>query len=543
MGFGEVEGLRRRLHPRRWQSGLDSPRLQRLMRIAVLLLSVFLLGLFLYAAARRMHYPFEVEWIESGILVSVLRIAHGQGLYVAPTLNFVPYLYAPLYLYLAAGLTRIVGVAHHGYAAMRLLSTLSTLGSCVAVYALVMSGTRRRIAGVAAAGMFVGCYSVLGGFYDIGRVDSLFVFLLLLALLAQRRGHPVMAALLWVLTCQTKQTVLPLAVFILCAEWQRPRRAFAAVATFVVAAGASILLLNYATSGWYDFYLFDLVQGLPVVARQAALYLPVMVLEPMAIAWATIAAALLLPRVETNEMHDEMQGRALRWLSKETMFYLFVSVALYGGTWFVEAHRGASANAMMPVYAWTAVLFGAALGRLLERAETDTMPRLALVTLTAAALQLLALVYNPGRYVPPASATTENEEFIAQLRSIPGDVYVLNHSYDEILAGKQPHAEGEALGAVLDAKVGQTSANLLLQLNQAVQSRQFTAVVIDDPRPTSAGDRFQAAYPLAESTGLSNLRYLTSQPQWFLLPCNAPPQLAQGLLRPDSVVAAQGCAK
>jgi len=508
---------------------LTSTRAQRLLRGVIGLLAAFLLLSFLYAAARRLWFPFEVEWIESNMLVSVLRIAHGQGLYVAPTLDYVPFLYAPLYLYLSAAVTRLVGVGNHGYAALRLVSALSSVVSCVAVHALVMSETRRHIAGIAAAGVFIGCYAILGGFYDIGRVDSLFVCLLLLALLAQRRGHPVLAALLWVATFQTKQTVLPLAVFILCADWQRPRRVIAGLTTFLSATAISIVLLNHATGGWYNFYIFKVARGLPLVGRQIALYVPQQVLAPLAIAWMIVLAALILTRPSFK--------------TATGMFYAFVTVALLGGIWFVESHAGASANAMMPVYAWTAVLFGVALSRLLSQAEASQTPRFALLTLTVAAAQLVALIYNPGRFVPTAAARQLSQEFVDQLRVLPGDVYVLNHSYDAILAGKQPHAEGEALGAVLDAKLGATSADLRAELDRSLATHRYVAMVIDDPLPGDTSWHFEHSYPLEVSTGLSPLRYTTSQAQWFLLPCDASPELVRSLLRPATEIAPGGCGK
>ncbi len=509
---------------------VDSPRARWWMSALVVLLSVLFLGLFVYAAVKRMRYPFEVEWIESGMLVSALRLAHGRGLYVRPTLDFVPFLYTPLYLYVAAAVTRMVGVVGHPYLAQRLVSTVATLGSCAAVYALVMTETRRRVAGVAAAGLFVACYSVVGGFYDIGRVDSLFVMLLLVALLLQRRGYPVVAALVWVLVFQTKQTVLPLAMVILLAEWQRPRRMVTALAVFLVAVGGSVAVLNHATGGWYGFYIFHVARGLPIVARQAALYVPVMVLAPMTLAWGVIGAAVLLTRVNLR--------------SARAMFYGLVSFALIGGVWFVEAHAGASMNAMMPVYAWTAVLFGVSVARLLAMAEGA--PRMELLVLLAVAAQLVALVYNPGRYVPPVEATMKGERFVAALRALPGDVYVVNHSYDAVLAGKQPHAEGEALGAVLDAgpkdaQYGPMVAGLRAELEAAMAQHRYTAVVVDDLSTTETSWHFERAYPLELSTGLSPFRYLTSQAQWFLLPCGATEAVKKDLLRPDAVVAAGRC--
>jgi hypothetical protein len=198
-------------------------------------------------------------------------------------------------------------------------------------------------------------------------------------------------------------------------------------------------------------------------------------------------------------------------------------------------------NAMIPVYAWTAVLFGVALARLLERAEEVGSVRQEVLALTAAAVQLFALVYNPGRFVPAASSVAASQRFVEQLRALPGDVYVLNHSYDAILAGKKPHAEGEALGAVLDAKLGATSADLRAELDEAMRAHKYTAVVIDDVEPRDTAWHFERDYPLEESTGLSDLGYLTSQPNWFLLPCDVKPAVAEGLLRPDSVVASTGC--
>lgn len=504
-----------------WERALAERRL----RCAVVALAAFLLVLFLYAALRRVMYPYEVEWIESGMLVSVLRIVHGQGVYVAPSLNYVPYLYAPLYLYLAAGMTKLVGIGNHGYAGLRLLSALSTLGSAAAVYALVATETRRRIAALAAAGVFVGCYAIADSFYDIGRVDALFVCLLLCALLAQRRGHPVVAAVLWVLVFQTKQTVLPLAIVVLAAEWRRPRQMAAALGTYAALAGVSVWVGNHATAGWYGFYLFHVAQGLPMVWRQAALYWPSLVIGPLAVAWTAILAALLVTR-------PNLRGEAAN-------FYGFASVALLGGVWFVAAHRGASTNALMPVYAWTAVLFGAALGRLLAWAEERGSSMTARLALLAAVVQMVALIYNPGRFVPPASARAATEQFIATLRALPGDVYVINHSYDAMLAGKQPHAEGEALGAVLDSPPEMRTQGVRAEIAQALAERRYSAVVADNVQG-GAFLGFDRAYPLGISTGLGGFWYITSQPQWYLLPCEAKEQEMR-LVGPGTLVLAGGC--
>lgn len=527
MSAGErvlVNEVAERVQERVWE-WVGSPRALRWARWLVVALSALFVGLFLWAAVKRMLYPFEVEWIESGMLVSVLRIVHGQGIYVRPTLAYVPFLYTPLYLYVSAAVVKLVGVGGHGYLALRLVSAVASLASTVVIYALVKLETERRVAAVAAAGLYMACYAVVGGFYDIGRVDALFVLLLLVALWLQRKGYPVVAALVWVLVFQTKQTVLPLAVFILLAEWRRPRRMAAAIAVFLAVTAASVLWLNHATGGWYDFYIFGVARGLPLVLRQAVLYVPLMVLGPMAAAWSVIAAALVTTRLRLEQ----------------ATFYLFVSVALLGGVWFVEAHKGASGNALMPVYAWTAVLFGVSLARLLEFAEERSAPRLALAVLLTAVVQLAAMIYNPGRFVPPQDAVERSQQFVERLHALPGDVYVLNHSYDAVLAGKQPHAEGEALGAVLDAYPKGIGGRLRAELDAKMADHAYTAVVIDDVMPTGTSWGFEKDYPVALSVGLQNYRYLTSQPQWFLLSCDLDQPALWLLRRRDTISSFGAC--
>ena len=156
------------------------------------ILSVGFVLLFLYTSLRRIGYPFSFDQVEGGIVTSVWRIVHGYPLYAKPTPDFVPYLYAPLYFYLVTALSKLIGV---GYASLRLISILGTLGSLCVIYALIHGETRSHVASLAGAGLFAACYLPLEGWFDVGRVDSLFVFLLLLAIYCTRRA-PILLAVL-----------------------------------------------------------------------------------------------------------------------------------------------------------------------------------------------------------------------------------------------------------------------------------------------------------------------------------------------------------
>ena len=59
-------------------------------------------GLMLYTVARRFFYPFDLEWMEGGVLTHALRYQQGHDIYAAPSADFIPYLYTPLYPMLLA---------------------------------------------------------------------------------------------------------------------------------------------------------------------------------------------------------------------------------------------------------------------------------------------------------------------------------------------------------------------------------------------------------------------------------------------------------
>ena len=66
----------------------------------------------------------------------------------------------------------------------------------------------RLLAASVAVGFFACAYPVTNSFFDFGRVDMLCLCFSIFALLAGRKGHAVVAALLWTAAFETKQGVL-----------------------------------------------------------------------------------------------------------------------------------------------------------------------------------------------------------------------------------------------------------------------------------------------------------------------------------------------
>ena len=61
---------------------------------------------------QRFGYNYDLEWMEGGMLHHALRIRSGVGIYVPPSIDFIPYLYTPLYPALLAMLGKVFGLSY-----------------------------------------------------------------------------------------------------------------------------------------------------------------------------------------------------------------------------------------------------------------------------------------------------------------------------------------------------------------------------------------------------------------------------------------------
>ena len=490
-------------------------KLERILRLATVALSIGFVLLFLLVAARRMRYPFELDRMESGMLTTVWRLRHGFPLYTAPSLDWAPFLYAPLFFYVSAAVTRVAGM---GYGALRLVSTLATLGSFALIFLLVWTETRRVAAGLFAVGLFASLYPIVFAWFDVGRVDSLSTFFFLAALYATRRLHPLAAALLWLLAFLTKQTFLPLGLAVFLIEWQRPRRLLSGMLAFLLTAGASVLWLNHSSSGWFSFYAFGTPGVLGWSAHTALMFPFADLLAP----WPIAVGLILFAGAFTG----------VRWRDRDGSYLLIVTVLLTAAIWYVRAHAGANLNALIPLYAWMAVLAGIAVDRLLRRAAESPVslsrpiPFAALIWLLAG-LQLAAHLYRPAEI--PRGDLAARQQFLEALRSTPGDVWVVDHSYDSILAGKPVHADMDALDAVL----GRGYQPALLQFAQQMSHQHFAAVVLDRGPEAYKPEGLFTTAPFSTSYGVQSVspgEGERDQPALVLTPCTTGPAPVGSLL-------------
>jgi hypothetical protein len=459
--------------------------------------------------------------MESAMMTSIWRLGQGKPLYSAPTLQWVPFLYAPLFFHISALAAKFTGFT---YVAPRLVSIIATFGAFGLIYAFVRRETGSHAPALIAVGLYAAMYPVVQGWFDVGRVDSLSVFFFLAALYCTRWMNPLVAAAVWILAFQTKQSVLPFALVAFLPDWQRPRRMFVGIASISALAYASVYLSNRFSGGWYSFYVFGVARQLRFQPRLAAMYLPHDLLEPLGIAIALIGVALVIMPVQ--------------WRERKASFYAILTLVVVGGIGFVRAHDGANVNALMPVYAWLAVLFGLAIHRLLTWCDTVRTPLPAAVVWLFVAVQLASHVYLPGRFKISADAIAYRTSFLDAVRAYPGDVWLANHSFDSILAGKPLHAEMDSLDASLSSGYGP----VVEELQKDYTTQSFSAVILDRkpesylPAWTFNGPLFRSHYSSVVRAPGADQPGVVDQPVFVYLPCDAP----EGSLNPGAAYLNRG---
>ena len=479
----------------------------RWLRLLVIACSILPILLWIATAKLRLHYPFAFN--ENGMLQMSLRVHDGLPLYTEPSVNYTPYLYTPVFYHFAALSIRFFGST---FAALRMVSIVSTFGVFALLYALVFTETRRAWAALAAVGCFAACYPLVLCWFDTGRVDMLYLFFLMAAVLATRRGHPALAAILWVLTFQTKQGVLPVAILALSYDWQHPRRVLTGLVTFFAALAASILWLTHVTGGWYRYYIFGIVGGFGLDRHLIVHILPNDFFAPLGIALLIILAAFL--------------AAPPHWRSPAFSFYGFGCVSFLLFTAYIRAHRGAGENTLLPAYLWIAILFGLALARLESRLTTEQAAPAFALLLIAATVQLTAHIYWPTALAPHPDELALHNRFIDQLRAIPGNVLVYEFPEYGRLAGKPMYAVMDATGAVIEAKNQQQGNRLLAQYQQLIDGPQLSAVALDRPaedflsQPRSwMPANFLQRFPLKVPVQFSEDTPYIFHPRWLYLPC------------------------
>lgn len=484
----------------------------RLARGLTLALAGCVFAALAWLIARRIGWPYDLEWLEGATLWHAQRLVDGQPIYPAPSLAFVPLPYTPLYPALLALVGRAVGVS---YTLGRAVSVASFAGALVIGWRYVRAAGGGRALATAAMAIPCAAYAPTGAWIDLARVDSLWLLFAAggttLAFRARRStAGTAAAALLLVAAFFAKQTAAPLMVATALGLAVVDRRAALLFAGTLALVGLPALwAVQRASDGWFWFYVykvhhahrFYVAAALRLPGRTALLLLPGVPL---------VALALLRDRAPL-----------LRWAA-------WLAASAIAASAVAKATAGAYMNALLPAIYFGALLVGVAAARILDGAEPRraalawalvgatiaTAPGgilIALYELSPRSYQAPPIAgYDPRPFVPQAADRAAADAFIARVRATPGEVWLASRPWYARLAGKTPLA-GEMAASDL-----QPTGVAIAGLTEAMQGRRFGAVVVDEPHEPVLEPLFarSAAQPLDGPHDRSGIRAV----RWWLTP-------------------------
>ncbi len=460
-----------------------------LLKPLAVLVAITFAAMYLATALPRVFYPYDLDFIEDSMLMQSLRVAQGLPVFAAPSADFAAHAYTPLYPWLGGMLFKITGPS---FAPLRLLSLAATLATTTIIFYIARRESGQTWLGLVCAGLYLGGYRLSGFWYELVRVDSLYVTLAL-ASVALGIYHPsrpdrfektcqVLApAVVLALALLTKQTGVAFAAwFFLHLLFTQSKLAWRFVPVYVVLAIVPLVLLNVATGGWFGFYAFGIASGNPVEWERVRHYLFAELFGVMAglSLMATLTGILVLRRTGWNAI------RSQPWLAA-------VAVAIFVSG-VGRSSVGGNLNNLMIGYAFLCLAPALLMRELLNRkdakdAKNNQQSFFALFAppalfrgsrlISAAVLIQFALgVYNPLRYIPTAEMRQSGDRLVARLAATDGEVLVMMHPYYSLLAGKKPSAPVNMLWYVYERE----DAALPEDFAERLRTHYYAVIISDE---------------------------------------------------------------
>jgi 4-amino-4-deoxy-L-arabinose transferase-like glycosyltransferase len=458
---------------------LSSIQVEKILKTS---LFIILSGFFVVLSVvflKRFFYPFELNWTEQDIICTALRFARGEAVYINPAQDFVPHTYPPLYSWLISLFIPWLGSQ---FWVGRLISILSFLAVCFFIYRIVYYQTGDRFISLVSFLFLSACYDRLAFWFDLARVDSFFMALSLggLYLLdkdAKKPGFWISAILLAAafFTKQTAVFFIGAAILIL---WREDRRASFSFFFFLFTLiGIALLLLNHFSGGWYWFYTYEVpsrhtiywVYGLKKCLAYTLGNLPVI----CGIVFYGLFLAARGGRIKKDAGHWAM-----------VLPFVFIATVLPYAKW------GGFINNLYPLFVFLCIIFGISLKQILNHAG-PSQRFVASAIWVLLVFQSVLLLYNPLHAIPEKDDVKAGRKFIRELSQIEGEVYLPQHSFYGVMAGKKLYPS--RLPAIF-VKNSFPDIELLKPLKDKISRREFKAIYTDQFLNTRLSQ--EALYPI-----------------------------------------------
>jgi hypothetical protein len=427
-----------------WLSGVT------LLQALLFLVALSFTLLYLYVGVARVRYPYSLDLIEDNLVMQAWRVAQNQPTFVPPNAEYVPQVYMPLYTWLGGLIFKVTGP---GFTPLRFFSFLCTLATAVLLYWIAQRESRNRLLGFAVAGLFLAGYRLSGGWYELARVENLFVLVSLAGVATAVYSHHttwglVATGVLMGLSLLTKQNGMLFAagtaVYLLInVRW----RIWLYIVPFALVGLLPIWLTNIASDGWFAIYVFGIAYASPIET--------VRIVETLRreIFGAMLLLTLSLLLVVLGSLWRRGPLGFVRHLLTDKPWPMVILAAVFVTIAGRATIGGARQNYIIG-YAFLCLAPALLTAEIVQwraqwqrRAQPVLIIGLLLQFILAWSPQVhKALnIFNSTEFIPTAAMKTAGDSLIAHIAAIDGPVFVMMHPPYALMAGKEPSVHIQSL--------------------------------------------------------------------------------------------------
>lgn len=480
----------------------------------------------------RLTYPYDLEWMEGGVLAHAWRALHGKSIYPSPGPDFVPMVYTPGYYWLVALCGKVFGL---GYTLGRLVSIGGTLSACAAILWGTNRWTGRAPLGLVGVAIFLGAYESSGAFYDLVRPDALAMGLLAWTLVLapdERVSRQVAAAGLLFLAFTVKHNTAAFGVPVALGLWSM--HGWRSALRFALIAAVPALLfvggMQLSTDGNFLTYILAVPASHPIMwdravpgsVRELGHAMPAtctilaiwfMTLGPRVVPRAPVPLLVVVPTVgaigaiwglgslpavpglmpfnvaECSTAYGlvgvlmaalpvTLGAMALtRHLNGAWIYGVGVVTMSMAAAFVMRGHHGGFINVFIPMHFVLACATVLAVADALESLPSGRSAPLAALIAMAQPVQAWS-GFALDRLVPTAQDKAAGDELVAYLKTIDGPILSPYATWLPVQAGHDPHFHLISLWDI-DHKGGPFLSSGRL-INQSIAKGRWAAIVDAD---------------------------------------------------------------
>jgi hypothetical protein len=336
---------------------------------------------------------------------------------------------------------------------------------------------------LASVAIVCAAFAPMGAWYDLARVDSLFLGLTAAGVIAgwwlrRSRVGVATAGVLLVAAFFTKQTAAPFVVALGVALLIAQRSALPAyLGGLMLLAVPAFWWAHRSSHGWFWTYAFGLHQRHAFNPGAAFLWTPARLMLLLGPGLALLVWALGRRRspglVYAAGMGAAGAAAACLGAGTEWSYHNALIPGLFFGALAIGVGAGAISSERQG--RWPELLVPLALAASIACAPGGLVAASARLLPDGVRTELqVPQGYDPRPYVPSAADRAAGDHLIARLRVTPGEVFVPYHSFYPHLAGKSTYLHAMNLADLERAGLGPPR-----DLVEAIRGRAFALVVLD----------------------------------------------------------------